>query len=161
MSDDEPVKNSASSLMIADEARRLLVAQQATFDGVRTRAIAMLSVASLVAGLFGSRIPEQHSDAAGRAAVVALVCFGLSVVLTLIIVAPRRLRFDHSLARHIASLAAGDELLRRDLAFTWAKGYEADRQDNDDKLQVRMTCLQVVCALVGVQVIAWGLGILL
>jgi hypothetical protein len=58
VSDDE---TSVASILWS-EAQRLLVRQEAGFDTLRTQAVALLSVASIVAGLFGSHIrPNDHS----------------------------------------------------------------------------------------------------
>jgi hypothetical protein len=141
--------------MVADEAMRLLSDQKASLDSARTRALAMLSVGSLVAGLFGSQLPKKLPAGAAPIIGIALGCFAASVVLTLIIVAPRRFRFTHSVGAQIEALEDGTEIRTRDLAFTWAKGNELNRSDNERKLNLRMTLLQVVCGLVGAQVFAW------
>ena len=157
---DEPV-NAPAAFMVVEEARRMFVGQQATLDSLRTRAIAMLSVGALVAGLFGSQLPKNQSDYSVGAVVVALVAFGISVALAATIVSPRRFNFDHGLSAPLRDFKDGEPVRSYDLAVSWARGYEKDRSENEDKLRSLMTCFQVVCALIGVQVVAWGLATVL
>ena len=76
--------------LLWEQAKAQLADQKADVDALRTRAVALLSVASLVAGLFGSRLPHNHT--APRtviASIAALALFGISVVLVLMIIAPK------------------------------------------------------------------------
>lgn len=78
--------NSPAEMMLWEEARRQLVRQEAVLDTLRTQAVAMLSVASIVAGLFGSRVPTSPVPGAEAAVVAALVLFGITAVLAIVII---------------------------------------------------------------------------
>lgn len=73
--------NSPAEVMLWEEARRQLVRQESVLDTLRTQAVAMLSVPSIVAGLFGSRVPTSPVPGAEAAVVAALVLFGITAVL--------------------------------------------------------------------------------
>ena len=89
MPDEDPVKDSAAILWA--EAQRQITRQEADLDGLRTKTVAMLSVASLVAGLFGSGVVHlQHSQLALSGIVYALVLFSLTVAVALRILVPRQ-----------------------------------------------------------------------
>ena len=77
--------------MLWAQAQQQLSQQNSELDALRTRAVAMLSVATLVAGLFGTRLPTSHVSARTVAAVTAaLVLFALSAVLAIMVAAPRK-----------------------------------------------------------------------
>jgi len=100
MADSEvPPSNDAAVAMLWDEARRLLVRQEATLDTLRGQAVAILSVASIVAGLFGSRLlPTGQLSAFSVVMIgIALAAFGATAVLALKILRPRKWRFEHGL----------------------------------------------------------------
>ena len=88
---DDP--NADAAALIWDQARQQLAQQNADLDLLRTRAVAMLSVAALVARLFGTRLPQGHAHSRTLAFVIAaLVLFAASVILAELVAAPRRKR---------------------------------------------------------------------
>ena len=123
--------------------------------------MAILSVAALVAGLFGSQLGHRHEDLAAKLAVgVAVVLFAGTVCLTLYVLWPRRWNFDHSLV-DILDLIANQELVDApSLAYTWAKGFEQTRDADQVRLDGLMTKFAVACLLTGLQVAAWGAALL-
>ena len=87
--DSTPLKDSAALLW--DESRRQITRQEADLDTLRSRAVALLSVSSLVAGLFGARATTHHHPTfATVATVAALAFFSLSVLAILLVLAPKR-----------------------------------------------------------------------
>lgn len=156
---DEP-SNMPAAEMLVTESRRLLIAQGATLEALRTRAIAMLSVAALVAGFFGSRLSKHLTAPAYVAIAVAVGTFGGSVILVASIVRPIGIRDTHSLARQYGKLFAGAPLSAYNLATTWAKGYEEDRHANEEKIHAAMGAFAWVCYLVAAQVIAWTIAVM-
>lgn len=147
--------------LLWEQAKAALTEQKADVDAVRTRAVALLSVASLVAGLFGSRLP--HGNAAPRtvsASIAALVLFGISVVLALLIVAPKRKwEFTFELDRMIELVdrrVAKPEYVTRNLA-AWA---EIAWERNQHKLDDMYVWFGRMCLLVGLQVVAWAIAAL-
>ncbi len=151
--------NLPAATMLLDEARRMLNDQYSALESLRGRAVALLSVGSLVAALFGSRLPMHLTDAAHRSVMVALGAFALSVVIVAWVVFPRKLKFSHSLVGQFPKLDKGRKLRTYDLAVTWAKGYETDRAFNEAKIQNLMVCFTVACGLLAVQVVAWGIAV--
>jgi hypothetical protein len=83
--------NAEAAALIWDQAKQQLAQQNADLDLLRTRAVAMLSVAALVAGLFGTRLPDGDTHSRTLAFVIAaLVLFAVSIVLAVLVAAPRR-----------------------------------------------------------------------
>lgn len=86
MADDQ----TDATAVLWEHARTGRDQQSANADALRTRAVALLSVATLVGGLFGSRLPHtEHSVANVAALVAALMLFAGSVVLAVMIAWPR------------------------------------------------------------------------
>ena len=82
MTDDTPLKDSAALLWA--EAQRQITRQEADLDNLRNRAVAMLSVASIVAALFGTHVvtSNPHKGYVIVASICALVFFGVGVLLS-------------------------------------------------------------------------------
>jgi hypothetical protein len=147
--------------MLWDEARRLLVRQEAVLDTLRVQAVAVLSVTSIVAGLFGSRlIPGKPSGFSLGMVVAALILFAVIVTLVVAILVPRNWVFEHGLTDKLGMLERGDSLPSGDLAYSWAKGAEIWRATNKKQLDQLMCWFLVACALTGLEVIFWGLALL-
>jgi hypothetical protein len=146
--------------MLWEEARRQLVRQESVLDTLRTQAVAVLSVASIVAGLFGSRVPASPVPGAEAAVVSALVLFGVTAVLAIVIIRPWEWVFSHGLDGDLATVDRGELLRVDDLSYSWAEAFEAWRASNQTKINRLMGCFSWACALTGAQVIAWGLAIL-
>jgi hypothetical protein len=147
--------------LLWEQAKAQLAAQKADADSLRTRAVALLSVASLVAGLFGSRLPHDH--AAPRtviASIAALALFGASIVLVLLIAAPKQnwyftFRLDE-LFKEVDEGKASPGNVTRNLAV-WAEDF---RRKNLDKLDTMYLLFGGTCVLVGLQVVAWAIAAL-
>ena len=131
---DEGTPFTDSAALLWDEARRQNAAQVAEVDLLRTRAVAVLSVASLVAGLFGGRIVAKspHPHYVGAAIGVALVAFALSVLAIVVVLKPQKMKweFAQNLTSYFEDLAAGEPIQPVDVTFNLAKDFEASRIQN-------------------------------
>ena len=147
--------------MLWEQAQRQLARQESDLDALRARAVAMLSVAALVAGLFGSRLPHHHVPSRTTIAVVAaLLLFAVSVVLALLVAAPKKdweftFKLDKLIERVDDATAAPVDVTRN--LAVWA---EEARAENTGKLNALYTSFSWVCLLVGLQVIAWAIAVL-
>ncbi|HVC08241.1 MAG TPA: hypothetical protein VND98_11750 [Solirubrobacterales bacterium] len=153
--------NDAAAAMLWEEARRLIARQEAVLDTLRNQAVAILSVAAIVAGLFGSRIVATQPSAFVMAMVgAALVLFGATVWLVITILRPRKWTFEHTLTQKLRMLERGVLLESGSLGFTWAKDVERWRAANKPQLDRLMTFFLWACALTAGEVIFWGLALL-
>lgn len=119
----------------------------------------MLSVGALVAGLFGSGIIHRHKTSVLIA--LALISFGLSAILAVYVIWPRNWQgFEHDMRPNIAELDAGEPIGMFALATSWAEYYETSRACNQTKLKWLTWAFTAICALVGAQVLFWGLAVL-
>jgi hypothetical protein len=142
------------------QARDEIAQQVSELDTLRTRAVALMSVAALVGGLFGSRIPHGHQRATQVGALVAaLILFSAGVVLAVIIALPRRdweFGFDltdlaHRVEAGTATLGTVNISLAAQATMSW--------NTNAAKLQRLYGLFAGLCVLVGLQVIAWALAV--
>src|SRR5260370_16195835 len=103
---------SDSAALLWEQAQRQLSQQNTDLDALRTRAVALLSVAALIAGLFGSRLPHGHAAARTVIAVtVALVLFAASVILAILVAAPKKnWLFTFTLDKLLDRVEAGSAL---------------------------------------------------
>jgi len=159
--DRTPLADSAAVLW--EEARRQVSSQVDEVDVLRNRSVAILSIASLVAGLFGGRIVTTHHHPAYVTAAIAgaLVCFGLSVIAIIVVLAPRKKKwkFSENLSSYFDDLNRGD-LRPLDVTGMLAQHSEVSRQANQTVLDGIYPWFTVACVLVGIQVVAWGVAIL-
>jgi hypothetical protein len=153
--------NAEAAALIWEQARQQLNQQTTDLDVLRTRAVAMLSVAALIAGLFGSRLADGH--AGGRTVgfvIVALVLFAASVVLAVIVAAPRRnWEFTFRLSGLLQRVDAG-EAVPADVTRNLAAWSETARFNNAQRMERLYTMFRLVCVLVGLQVVAWAIAVL-
>ncbi|HUZ51681.1 MAG TPA: hypothetical protein VMU94_04035 [Streptosporangiaceae bacterium] len=153
--------NADASALIWEQARQQLAQQNTDLDLLRTRAVAMLSIAALVAGLFGTRLPHGHLH--GRTLVfliMALVLFAASVVLAVMVAAPRR---DWEFVFQLSALLERVdrfEATPADVTRNFAVWAESAWGNNLRQMQPLYTMFRLVCVLVGLQVIAWALAVL-
>ena len=153
--------NGPALSMLWAEACRQLVRQEAVLDTLRTQAVALLSVASIVAGLFGSRLPVSNLTPNHVAEIIAaFTFFSLTAVLAVIILWPRTWYFSHGMAVPLGEIQAGHPVSPDDLSYTWTKHFEDWRATNQRKLDCLIKCFAWACALTGLQVLAWALAIL-
>lgn len=146
--------------IIWDEAKRLLVRQEANLDGLRTRALALLSAGGLIAGLFaaasaGHKIVCWH--AGFRVAAVAL--FGVSTVLALWIQWPRSWGFSRSLKDDLTAIAAGKPADTDEVYFNFAQDADDARACNEAKIKWLTRALTGICLTLGLQVVCWVLAV--
>lgn len=159
MLEDTPLKDSAALLWV--EAQRQITRQEADLDSLRNRAIALLSVSSIVAALFGSHIATVHlSTRATIATIAALVAFGLGALVSLAILTPKRgWEFTENLAQYFAKITDGT-LTPVTITTNLAEHFEGYRKNNQSKIEFLYRLLIAACVLVGLQVIAWGIAAL-
>lgn len=148
--------------LLWEQAQRQLAQQSSDLDTLRTLAIAMLSVASLVAALFGSRIDQGHLGARTLAAVVvALVLFAAGAFLALFVTVPRKrawlFTFDIG---ELLTLEEGGSASPSVLIRSLTDRAEQNRRENEAKIEGLYRALTVVCVLVGLQVVAWAVAVL-
>lgn len=162
MSDGEPTTdNTTAATIVWDEAKRLLVRQEAMLDTLRTQAVAVLSAASIVAGLFGSHIPAGSFNSVTATVVIALCLFAGTAAVSLAILWPRAWTFSQELSERVGDLQGGRSIHAIDLATTWAAAAEKWRGENQQVIN-RLVCkFTWACALTGLQVIAWGCALLI
>lgn len=152
--------NEAAALLLWGEALRMLQRQEANLDTLRNQAVAVLSVASVVAGLFGSRLlPGSHSLRVEAAIWIALILFGVSALLAIFILIPRKWGFSHDLQESLSLIKARHPIAVISLAHRWATGFEQLRRKNQGQLDGLMRCFWLACVLVGAQVIAWAVAV--
>lgn len=158
---DDP--NADAAVLVWDQAKQQLAAQSASLDLLRTRTTAMLSVATLVAGLFATRLPSDKTHLQGRVlgfVIAALALFGLSAVLAILAVAPRDgWVFAFDLDDLLASIREGDTV-PVDVTANLARAATAAYKANTVKLHGLYRLFGAVCFLVALQVIAWGIAAL-
>lgn len=153
--------NADAAALIWDQARQQLAQQNADLDLLRTRAVTMLSVAALVAGLFGTRLPQGHAHTRTLAFVIAaLVLFAASVILAILVAAPRgKWEFTFKLDPLLQRVDAGDAV-PVDITRNFAAWSEMARSNNARQMMGLYSIFRLVCLLVGLQVVAWALAIL-
>jgi len=156
---DDP--NADAAALIWEQARQQLAQQNTDLDLLRTRAVALLSVAALVAALFGTRLPHGHLH--GRTLsflVAALILFAASVVLAVLVAAPRRnWEFTFDLG-DLLQRVDGGEAAPVDVTRSFASWSENAWMNNAEQMKSLYTMFSVVCALVGLQVVAWAIAVL-
>ena len=158
--DGTPLADAAAILW--DEARRQIASQVSEVDILRTRSVAILSVASIVAGLFGGRIVgiHPHPVYVTIAVTVALICFAVSVIAIIVVLTPKKNKweFDQNLSSYFVDLDSGD-LAPLDVTARLAEHSELSRVKNKLVLDKLYSWFAFACVLVGLQVVAWGVAI--
>jgi hypothetical protein len=146
--------------LLWEQAQRQLLQQNADLDTLRTRAVAMLSVAALVAGLFGSRLPRDHVSARTLTAVTLALClFAGSVVLALAVAAPKKKWLFTFKLDKLLDLVREGQATPMDATYNLARWAEDARQLNAAKQQRMYAMFGWVCVLVGLQVVAWAVAV--
>ena len=138
----------------------MLERQERTLDTLRTQAVALLSAASIVAGLFGGRLLSQNVGTRGDVAVtLALVLFGVTSVLAIIVLLPWKWKFTHDLGPALKQVRLRRSIDPIQPMFVWAQGFESMRADNEPKLNCLMKCFWAAVILVGAQVVCWSVAV--
>jgi hypothetical protein len=143
--------------MLLDEMRGMIADQKTAVETLRVRALALLTVGSLVATFFGSRLPKNLTHTQSVEVTIALVAFGLSVLVAMEIVRPRNFGFAFGQDSTLALIEQGETVEVFDLAFMRVEGLGGDRRRNEKMIRYLSWCLVAVCTLVAVQVVAWAL----
>lgn len=150
-----------ASVMVWDEALRLLLRQEAEIDNLRTRSTALLSAAAVAAALFAARMPSRtvrgwHHDCL----IAALVLFVLMTAAIAAIHWPRRFVFSAGLEHPVDLMESGSP---PDIAaFTSNRSRWAlkARESNRRPMTTMYKFMIVACVLFGAQVVAWGAALL-
>jgi hypothetical protein len=150
-----------SGSLVWDEARRLLDRQEKQVDALHTRSLAMLSASGVIAGLFAGQFLSEDLSASEISAVVfALVTFGLAAVLVVYIQWPRTYTFSHDLQPWIADLEAGTAPSVDEFTYNLSRDLNDYRTANKAKIDKLFNLMSCVCILVAVQVLAWGVAVI-
>jgi hypothetical protein len=155
--------NAEASALIWDQVKQQLADQRTSLDLLRTRTTAMLSVATLVAGLFGLRLPGAHTPLHGRvlvAVIVALTLFGVSALVAVLALVPRDAwMFALDVDSLIQDVKDGGAV---PVDVTWNLSRESVRIYNSNSVKLRKLyqLFSAVCFLVALQVFAWGIAAL-
>lgn len=150
----------AAAGLLWEQAQRQLSQQNADLDTLRTRAIAMLSVATLVAGLFGSRLPRGHESIKTLIAlIIALALFGVSVLLAILVAVPRKRWIFSFTFDQLLKLIEDNTARPVDVAYNLTRWAEEARSSNKAKLKPMYAMFGCLCVLTGLQVIAWAVAL--
>jgi hypothetical protein len=143
------------------QARDQVTQQSADLDALRNRAAALLSVAAVVGGLFGSRLSHGRlSDLRSDALIGALVLFGAGVLLAVAIAWPRRAwAFAFDLAGLIGEVSAGTASVG-EVSISLSSVATSSLEANARKLQLLYWLFSALCLVVGLQVVAWALALI-
>jgi hypothetical protein len=159
---DEQSQDAAAQLVHA-EALRLLEQQEAELVGIRGRAVAILSAAGLVNGLFGVKLVGKHHYTAGQLASIwiAVVAFGLMAACVIVIEWPRKFRFAEYLGDWLLAIEEGQARPPIGFWFHFARQFYDFREYNRPKINRLYQLFTASCVLLGLQVICWGLSVAL
>lgn len=156
MSDDL----TAGAGLLWAEAQRQMDEQKTSLESLRTRAVALLSVGSLVAALFGSRLTNLH-HLHEVAFAGALAAFGLSVLAVIRVIMPRRgWELSQKLSPYTSDLRDGKPVTPLDVTVNLTDSSVTSWGRNETKLACIYRWFWIACALIGLQVVLMGLAIL-
>lgn len=146
--------------ILFSESCRHIDGQIAAVESLRTRSVALLSVAALVAGLFGPHlIAGRHSWWVDLAVWVALFAFGVTVLIALWILTPRQTwEFYQEINPYLDELSDGKEVRASEMLYNLAADSEQSFSVNEGIIRKLNDEFRVACLLVGVQVIAWAIA---
>lgn len=148
-----------ASVMVWEESRRLLVRQESEVDLLRSRSVGLFAAASIVAGLFASRLPKELNDFQAAAVTGALVGFVLMGGLVLAIQVPRDFGFSRNLDDYVAEMGMGTPASVRDFSYNSSKDANGSRSRSKPTIKLLYRYLAGAVGLLGVQVVAWALAI--
>lgn len=141
--------------LVFEEAVRSLSQQERSLDGLRGRAGTLIAATAISTSFLGGLVAERE-EAFGGASVVAIVAFGLVVVLTLLILLPLWTWTFEVNAETLIEVLEGPEppdqteLLRSEAL--WLKRFY---DDNQKKINWLYAILVVAAVLLVVEIIAW------
>lgn len=149
-----------ASAALWEQSKAEIAQQDADIDSLRTRAVALLSVGALVGGLFGSRLPHGHLSRMNVAALAAaLVLFAASVVLAVAVAWPRDWYFGADREPLVSGVADGTVTLAQ-VNLSLASRAEQNWTKNYGTIRSMYRLFAVLCAAVGLQVVAWAVAVI-
>jgi hypothetical protein len=156
MPDDSELKEATALLW--DEARHQIDEQRSTLESLRSRSIALLSVASLVAALFAPHVFEEaHRWWVDVAIPAALVAFALCALIVVWVLAPKHnWEFSQNLGSYFEDIRNKKNVTPEEVTYNLAKDSQASRGRNETKLKCLHKGFRWACVLLGIQVIAWA-----
>lgn len=156
MADDQ----TEATIVLRDQALAEIAQQEGSVDSVRNRAVALLSVGTLVGGLFGSRLPHgglSKVNLAGLSA--ALVFFVVSVVLVIAIAWPRDWSYGSDRA-NLVELVAEGERTQAQVNLSIADIAGRNWSNNQDTVRLLYFFFTALCAVTAAEVVGWALAVL-
>lgn len=161
MSDDQADAMGA----IWEESKAETAQQNSDIDSLRNRAVALLSVETLVAGLFGSRLPGHMRALNTGGLVAALILFAVSVGIVIAIAWPRSWKGGQATflaeAGHpsLAERVATGRATLAEVNYSLASCAEQNWAANNDTLVRIYRLFAILCALTGAQLVAWAFAV--
>jgi hypothetical protein len=144
------------------ESRSQVAEQESSLEALRNRSIALLSVGSIVAGLFGAEL--IHVSALHWRlwpVLVALIAFAGSVAAAITVLFPKKeMEFYQDVTPYLDDIKAGEEVTVEDVTYNLARHTEASWDRNETKLKALHSKFKLICCLLAVQVIAWAVAVL-
>jgi hypothetical protein len=137
-----------------EQSLRAMDHQEATLDGLRSRAGTLLAVASLATSFFGVQALDEASDTWATA--IAIVLFLGVLTSVLYILWPRKWTFTLSAATILANQRKAPRELPAHYAFL-ARSLERHQDTNQRKLNTLMKAFRVGSVALAVEVGAWFL----
>jgi hypothetical protein len=150
----------AATAVLWEQSKAAIDRQNSDFDLLRTRAVALLSVGTLVGGLFGSRLPHGHlSGLAVVSLVIALALFALSVCVAIFIAWPRKWNSGEDRMALVEGVADGTKTLA-EVNLSLAVSADENWEVNDATTQSLAGLFALLCAVTGLEVVAWALAVI-
>jgi hypothetical protein len=149
-----------ATAVLLEQSKAELAQQEVDMASLRTRAVALLSVTTLVAGLFGSRLPHGHLSRLNLGGLIAaLALFGVSVCLAVAIAWPRHWRFGAAREPLVTGVAEGTVTLA-EVNLSLAVRAEQNWTENYQTMRSVYGLFAVLCAMVGLEVAAWAIAVI-
>ncbi len=144
-----------------EEARRLLVRQEADLDTLHTRSLAVLSAAAITGGLFAGGLGGHRNSPQLVFLVLALVCFAATAFAVVFIQWPRKWDFAHDeLPSFFTEISEKGRLAKAvNFSYNMAVGFDGFRRSNQGKIERLYKVFTTACILLGAQVVFWGLTV--
>jgi hypothetical protein len=146
--------------LILSEAQRQLASQETSLSEVRSRALALLSVAGLVAGVAGP-VARRSALSFWIPGGIGIGLLILSIVLALSIVTPQEWTFAGHLNIELTELHEGKTPSTAEVVYRrayWLEEWRNSNQPKLDKLFARLTWLIVA---VGASVVSFAVAALI
>lgn len=141
-----------------EQAKAAVDQQNAAFDALRNRAVGLLSVAALVGGLFGSRLPHSPSDLNVGGLVAALTLFASSVVLAVVAAWPRSWYFGADIDQLTNGVAEGTVTLAQ-VNLSLTQRAEQNWIENERTMTRLYQIFAFLCVAIGLQLVAWAIAV--